>query len=84
VTTWHGFACAIVAAQAPLTGRKPHVIPITTTEFSTPARRPTNSELDCSLFEQTFSFRTRPWAEEAAEITQTVALAQQGRAAHVA
>jgi dTDP-4-dehydrorhamnose reductase len=84
VTTWHGFASAIVAAQAPLTGRKGRVVPITTAEFPTPARRPANSELDCSLFEQTFGFRGRPWAQEAAEITQTVALAQQGRAAHVA
>jgi dTDP-4-dehydrorhamnose reductase len=84
VTTWHGFASAIVAAQAPLTGRKGRVVPITTAEFPTPARRPANSELDCSLFEQTFGFRGRAWAQEAAEITQTVALAQQGRAAHVA
>jgi dTDP-4-dehydrorhamnose reductase len=84
VTTWHGLASAIVAAQAPLTGRKPRVIPITTAEFPTPARRPANSELDCSRFEQTFGFRGRPWAEEAAEITQAVVLVQQGRAANVA
>jgi dTDP-4-dehydrorhamnose reductase len=83
VTTWHGFAFAIVAAQAPLTGRKPRVIPITTAEFPTPARRPANSELDCSRFAQTFGFRAREWAEEAAEITQAVVLTQ-GSAAHVA
>jgi dTDP-4-dehydrorhamnose reductase len=59
VTTWHGFASAIVAAQAPLTGRKPRVTAITTAEFPTPALRPANSELDCSLFEQTFGFRAR-------------------------
>jgi dTDP-4-dehydrorhamnose reductase len=84
VTTWHGFAFAIVAAQAPLTGRKPRVIPITTAEFPTPARRPANSELDCSRFAQTFGFRAREWAQEAAEITQAVVLTQQGSAAHVA
>jgi dTDP-4-dehydrorhamnose reductase len=84
VTTWHGFASCIVAAQAPLTGRKPRVTAITTTEFSTAARRPANSELDCSRFEQTFGFRGRPWAEEAIEITQAVVLAQEGKAAHVA
>jgi dTDP-4-dehydrorhamnose reductase len=84
VTTWHGFASAIVVAQAPLTGRRPRVTAITTAEFPTPARRPANGELDCSLFEQTFGFGGRPWAQEAAEITQAVVLAQQGRAAHVA
>src|SRR5205823_463635 len=44
VTTWHGFASCIVAAQAPLTGRNPRVTAITTAEFPTPARRPANSE----------------------------------------
>jgi dTDP-4-dehydrorhamnose reductase len=84
VTTWHGFASCVVAAQAPLTGRKPRVTAITTAEFPTPARRPANCELDCSRFEQTFGFHARPWAEEAVEITQAVVLAQQGIAAHVA
>jgi dTDP-4-dehydrorhamnose reductase len=84
VTTWHGFASCVVAAQAALTGRKPRVTAITTAEFPTPARRPTNCELDCSRFEQTFGFSARPWAEEAVEITQAVVLAQQGIAAHVA
>jgi dTDP-4-dehydrorhamnose reductase len=63
VTTWHGFASRVVAALAPLTRRKPRVTAITTAEFPTPARRPTNCELDCSRFEQTFGFRARPWAE---------------------
>jgi dTDP-4-dehydrorhamnose reductase len=84
VTTWHGFASAIVAAQAPLTGRRPRVTAITTAEFPTPARRPANSELNCRLFEQTFGFPGRPWAQEATEITQAVVLAQRGSAAHVA
>jgi dTDP-4-dehydrorhamnose reductase len=84
VTTWHGFARCIVAAQASLTGGKPRVTAITSAEFPTPARRPANCELDCSRFEQTFGFRARPWAEEAIEITQAVVLARQGTAAHVA
>jgi dTDP-4-dehydrorhamnose reductase len=46
VTTWHGFASRIVAAQAPLTGRAPRVTPITTAEYPLPAQRPANSELD--------------------------------------
>jgi dTDP-4-dehydrorhamnose reductase len=74
-TTWHGFAARIVAAQAPLTGRTPPVIPITTAEFPTPARRPANSVLDCNLFHRVFGFRGRPWTEQADAITRAVASA---------
>ena len=84
VTTWHGFASRIVAAQAALTGRKPAVVPITTAEFPTPARRPANSALDCSLFERVFGFRGRPWNEEADAIARAVARAMMGEQPHVA
>ena len=77
VTTWHGFAEAIVAAQAPLTGRAPKVTPITTADYPTAAVRPANSVLDCSRFERVFGLRPRPWAEEAADITRRGRLAQQ-------
>lgn len=83
-TTWHGFATAIVAAQSPLTSRAPKVTAITTAEYPTPAARPANSVLDCSRFERVFGFRTNPWADEAADITRMVVLAQQREAAHVA
>jgi dTDP-4-dehydrorhamnose reductase len=63
VTTWHGFAERIVAAQAPFTGRLPIVTPIATEEYPTPARRPANSELDSSLFGRTFGFMARPWQD---------------------
>ena len=39
-TSWHGFAAAIVAAQAPRTGRRPPVEAIASAEYPTPARRP--------------------------------------------
>ena len=84
VTTWHEFACRIVAAQAPLTGRDPRVTPITTAEFPTAAQRPANSELDCSLFERVFGVRGRPWAEEADAITRAVVRASLGKDSHVA
>jgi dTDP-4-dehydrorhamnose reductase len=84
VTTWHGFASRIVAAQAPLTGRAPRVTPITTAEFPTPARRPANSELDCGRFERIFGFRGRPWTEETDAITAALVAAQLRAAPHVA
>lgn len=84
VTTWHGFASRIVAAQAPLTGRAPPVTAITTAEFPTPARRPANSELDCSRFERVFRLRGQPWGEEADAITRALAGAKIGKEPHVA
>jgi len=60
-TTWHGFASAIVEAQAPFTGRRPQVTPIVTADYPTPARRPANSELDSGLFAATFGYRARDW-----------------------
>ena len=68
VTTWHGFAEAIVAAQAPATGRHPPVDAIATTDYPTPARRPANSELDSSKFTETFGYRARDWRERTAEV----------------
>jgi dTDP-4-dehydrorhamnose reductase len=63
VTTWHGFACRAVAAQAPLTGHSPSITPIGAAEYPTPARRPANSQLDCSSFARVFGFSGRHWTE---------------------
>jgi dTDP-4-dehydrorhamnose reductase len=84
VTTWHGFASRIVAAQAPLTGRTPRVTPITSADYPTPARRPANSALDCGKFARVFGIHARPWEDEADRITCAVVSAQLGKAAHVA
>ncbi|MGY0505557.1 dTDP-4-dehydrorhamnose reductase [Luteimonas sp. e5] len=47
-TTWHGFAQAIMeqACERGMLARKPLVMPITSAEFPTPARRPAYSVLD--------------------------------------
>ena len=84
MTTWHGFATRIVAAQAPLTGRNPKVTAITSAEYSTPARRPANSVLDCSRFVQVFGFRADPWAEQVDAVTRALVTTQQGVSGHVA
>jgi len=84
VTTWHGFASRIAAAQTPFTGRTPRVTPITTAEYPLPARRPANSELDCSLFARIFGIRARPWTEETDRITRVLVEAQVGTTQHVA
>jgi dTDP-4-dehydrorhamnose reductase len=52
---------AIVAAQAPFTGRKPEVVAVTSERFPSAAARPQNSELDSSKFAAAFGFRPGPW-----------------------
>jgi dTDP-4-dehydrorhamnose reductase len=84
VTTWHAFAARIIAAQAPLTGRAPRVTAISTKDYPTAARRPANSELDCSRFERVFGLRGLAWTEETDRVTRALASANQGARPHVA
>ena len=67
-TSWHGFADAIVAAAAPLTGRRPRVVAIGTADYPTPARRPANSQLDSSAFAHDFGYHAQDWRTRVAEI----------------
>ncbi len=83
-TTWHGFAECIVAAAAPITGRWPRVTPIMTADYPTPAKRPANSRLDCSLFVQTFGLKPRPWREAVQATARALATASHHAEHHVA
>jgi dTDP-4-dehydrorhamnose reductase len=69
-TSWHGFADAVVQAQALQTGKRPPVAAIATSDYPTPAKRPANSRLDSTLFATTFGYRALPWQ---ARVTETVA-----------
>jgi dTDP-4-dehydrorhamnose reductase len=71
-TTWHGFAQAIIAHQAEYSGKRPPVDPITTVDFPTPARRPANSELDSSLFADTFAYRAVAWPVRMSQVIDTL------------
>ena len=69
VTTWHGFAEAIFAeAQKYTSLLVERVEPIPSAQYPTPAKRPANSVLDCSLFTRTFGIEPRPWRESLAEV----------------
>jgi dTDP-4-dehydrorhamnose reductase len=70
VTTWHGFASAIVEAQAQATGRRPKISAIAAADYPTLARRPANSELDSSLFTSVFGYRARDWQTRARETVE--------------
>lgn len=61
-TTWAGFARAIFERAARRPGfRVPRVIPIATTEYPTPARRPAYSVLSHRKFRSAFGFAPAPW-----------------------
>lgn len=69
-TTWHGFAQAIFAAWKARAGdafRVPTLVPIATSEYPTPARRPANSVLSNALLQKTFGVRLADWREGLAE-----------------
>lgn len=66
-TSWHGFAEAVVAAQAGATGRHPPVDAIATNDYPTPAARPANSVLDSSRFAAVFGYRAAPWQQRTIE-----------------
>ncbi len=63
-TTWHAFAEKIfeLARQYDSFAIK-KVEPITTAEYPTPARRPFNSVMDCSMLTKEFGIEPSPWSE---------------------
>lgn len=65
-TTWHGFALEIQrrALAHGLLKRAVPIQPIATTDYPTPARRPTYSVLDKSCTETLLGRGARPWQEE--------------------
>lgn len=62
-TSWHGFAEAILqgAHARGLIGRLPRIVPITTAEFPTPAKRPAWSVLDNTLLEAEWGVALPQW-----------------------
>jgi dTDP-4-dehydrorhamnose reductase len=62
-TTWFGFAERIFDHMARVEGRRPVLRPLTTADYPTPARRPTNSRLDCARLRAVFGLVTPPWTE---------------------
>lgn len=71
-TTWRGFAEAIIdearAAGAQVCAQR--IVPITTADYPTPARRPANSALDCAKLTSVFGIQPRPWRVSLHEVIQ--------------
>ena len=64
-TTWHGFASAIIdgAHARGLLARRPRVIPVPSSEYPTPARRPAYSRLDTSLLQSQWNITLPTWEQ---------------------
>lgn len=61
-TTWHAFAEAILALDPHKEEQRcRRVVPITTAEYPTPARRPPNSTMDCSKAARVLGVRLQEW-----------------------
>ena len=70
VTSWHGFADAIVKLM-PAEGKKcTQVEAITTAEYPTPTKRPAYSVLSCSKLERTFGLRLPHWDESLKQVLE--------------
>jgi dTDP-4-dehydrorhamnose reductase len=65
-TTWYEFARAIVDLQEQDRAH-PRVVPITTADYPTAARRPAYAVLSSARFERTFDFALPPWRQSLAE-----------------
>ncbi|MGH8090106.1 MAG: dTDP-4-dehydrorhamnose reductase [Rudaea sp.] len=63
--TWFDFAGAIFARArtAGLIERVPRLVPIATSDYPTPARRPAYSALDCSKIDDAFGIFLPPWQD---------------------
>lgn len=68
-TTWHGFAEAVFElAGGRVNLRVRQVVPVPTSEYPAPARRPPYSTLDCSRIAESFGIALPHWKESLAEV----------------
>lgn len=69
-TTWFGFAQEFVrlAAEARPGIKMARLVPITSGEYPTAARRPANSRLNCSRLKEVFGFTMPSWQESTAAV----------------
>jgi len=75
-TNWCDYARFVIGESvklgAALNLAPDNIRPIRTEEYPTPAKRPHNSRLDCSLFQKTFDFTFPSWESGIVEIIQDI------------
>jgi dTDP-4-dehydrorhamnose reductase len=70
VTSWHGFAKAIIALT-PAEGKKCSMVEaITTAEYPTPTKRPAYSVLNCDKLQRAFGLRLPHWEESLKQVLE--------------
>jgi dTDP-4-dehydrorhamnose reductase len=78
-TTWNGYAKHVLAqagrAQAAIKIIANEVVPVPTSAFATPARRPLNSRLNCAKLQSTFGLHLPPWQQGVDRMLAEVLLA---------
>jgi len=74
-TTWHAFACALIAQARTLRPdlawkilADTQIQPISTADYNAPAYRPTNSVLDCSATERDFGISRSTWQAQMEQV----------------
>jgi len=74
-TTWHAFACALIAQARTLRPdlswkilADTQIQPITTADYNAPAARPQNSLLDCSATERDFGISRSTWQAQMKQV----------------
>jgi len=70
--SWADLAETVFAASAALGGPSATVRRIATSDYPTPARRPANSRLDCSLLAARHGLRLPPWQESVRSCVATL------------
>jgi dTDP-4-dehydrorhamnose reductase len=65
VTSWHGLASTVISHASTRTGRYPLVHPITTADFPTSARRPSNAAMDSAAIVAALGLQRVGWAVRA-------------------
>jgi len=71
--TWAGFAAEIFAMSAALGGPHARVVPIATSDYPTPARRPMRSQLDTAKIAHAHQIAPREWRQALATVMDQAA-----------
>ena len=78
-TSWRGVAEAVFARAAAHGYKSPRVIPITTAEYPTPARRPLNSRLSSERLEAAYGLALPDWRDAIDRIVDQLMLTETPR-----
>ena len=72
-TSWYGFAKALLTLSAETSGfTVPNLIPINTSDYPLPAKRPASSRLSCQRLAETFGIHMPPWEDALSLVLDTL------------